>query len=191
MIDTHAVLFPLFQAVKLLLLFALAAVLAVYLIKKGQRGVKGKGVYITCSSLFTPAEWLFYNSLIRAVDDQFLVFGKVRIADVLNPDRKLGKSYWYRAFNRISNKHFDFLLCDKITQSIVAAIELDDRSHRSSSAIARDTFVNRICKESGLPLIRFRAASGYQSAVIRSEVLNALNLSSDLTFSKSPRVSSN
>lgn len=191
MIDAHAILFSLFQALKFPLLFALAAVLFVYLIKKWHRGVKEKGAYVLSSSLFTPAEWLFYSSLIQAVDDQFLVFGKVRIADVLNPDRNLGKSDWYRAFNRISNKHFDFVLCDKITHSVVAAVELDDRSHLLPSAVARDSFVNRICKESELPLIRFRASSGYQSAVIRSEVLNSLNLSSDLTFLKSPPVSSN
>lgn len=190
MIDAHSILTQVFHAVKLPLLFVLAAVLVLYLLKRGRR-FKGKEVYIPLSSLFTPAEWFFYGSLIQAVEDKFLVFGKVRIADVLNPDHRLGKSDWYRAFNKISSKHFDFVLCDRITQSIVAVVELDDRSHHLPSAVARDSFVNRICKGSGLPLIRFRAASGYRSEVIRSEVLNALNLSSDFALSKSPRISSN
>jgi len=183
MIDTHAVLIQVFHMLKLPLLFGLAALLVVYLLKKGRPGIKRKETYIPCSSLFTAAEWLFYGSLVRAVDDRFLVFGKVRIADVLNPDRRMNKSDWYRAFNRISSKHFDFVLCDSITQSIIAVIELDDKSHLLPSAIARDSFVNQICKESGLPLIRFRAASGYQVETIRSEIMNILNSSGFPEFS--------
>lgn len=175
MFTANSVLFPLFQAVKFPLLLGLALAFVAYLFQKGQRVLRGKETYIACSSLFSPAEWLFYGSLVQAVDDQFLVFGKVRIADVLTPNRSLSRSGWYSAFNRISRKHFDFVLCDKITQSIVAAVELDDRSHLLPSAIARDSFVNRICKESGLPLVRFRVLSGYDSEVIRGEVLTALS----------------
>lgn len=184
MIDTHAVLIQVFHMLKLPLLFGLAALLVVYLLKNGQRGIKRKETYIPCSSLFTSAEWLFYGSLVSAVDDHFLIFGKVRIADVLIPDRRMNKSDWRRAFNRISSKHFDFVLCDRVTQSIVAVIELDDKSHLQPSTIARDSFVNRICKESGLPLIRFRAASGYQVEVIRTEIMNILNSSGFPEFSK-------
>ncbi|WP_350283515.1 DUF2726 domain-containing protein [Nitrosomonas sp.] len=186
MIDRYAVLIQVFHTIKLPLLFVLAAVLVVYLLKKGQWGVKKRGAYIPCSSLFTAAEWLFYSSLIRAVDDQFLVFGKVRIADVLNPDHRMNKSDWHRAFNRISSKHFDFVLCDRITQSIIAVIELDDRSHLLPSAIARDSFVNQICKESGLPLIRFRVSSSYPITFIRSEILSNLYSYGSPEFSKSP-----
>lgn len=182
-IDTYALLIQVFHAIKFQLLFGLAAVLVVCLLKKGLRGIKRKETYIPCSSLFTAAEQLFYGSLVRAVDDHFLIFGKVRIADVLTPDHRMNKSDWRRAFNRISSKHFDFVLCDRITQSIIAAVELDDRSHLLPSTMARDSFVNQICKESGLPLIRFRAASGYQVEVIRSEIMNILNSSGFPEFS--------
>lgn len=186
MIDTHAILVQVFHIIKLPLLFMLAVLFIVYLLKKGQQGIKRKDVYIPCPSLFTAAEWLFYGSLVRAVDDQFLVFGKVRIADVLTPDHQMNKSDWYRAFNRISSKHFDFVLCDRITQLIIAVIELDDSSHLLPSAIARDSFVNQICKESGLPLIRFRVSSDYRASFVRREILSNLGSSGFPEFSKSP-----
>jgi hypothetical protein len=41
-----------------------------------------------------------------------MVFGKVRVADVVETASGLRWSDRLRAFNRISAKHFDFLVCD-------------------------------------------------------------------------------
>ena len=117
------------------------------------------------SLLFTPAEKLFYEALSKAVSDDQLVFGKVRVADVLQPassvSKSLSKSQWQTAFNRISAKHFDYVICDKNTLSIVATVELHDKSHNSASRSTRDQFLRQACKSAGLPLFEFRAKSAY------------------------------
>ncbi len=98
-------------------------------------------VYQLRSPLFTPAEKVLYTALSEAVFDNQLVFGKVRVADVLQPAAGLSKSRWQAAFNRISAKHFDYVICDKDTLSILIAIELQDKSHHQPHRLKRDQFL--------------------------------------------------
>ena len=58
-------------------------------------------------------------------------------------------------------KHFDFLLCDKEKLSVICAIELDDRSHRSESRHERDEFLQGVCEAADVPLVRVPVKSGY------------------------------
>lgn len=80
-------------------------------------------------ALFTPAEKSLLASLEKVLERKYRVFGKVRVADVLSVRKSSDRRAWRRAFNRISSKHVDFVLCDQKTLMIVAAVELDDRSH--------------------------------------------------------------
>ncbi|MEZ5591915.1 MAG: DUF2726 domain-containing protein [Gammaproteobacteria bacterium] len=93
-------------------------------------------------ALFTPAERSFYGVLKQAVGDQYDIFGKVRVADVLTPKRGMNRSEWQRAFNKISARHFDFVLCDKASLT-VQVIGTDDSSHNKTNRIERDEFVNK------------------------------------------------
>lgn len=142
--------------------------------------------YVLRGPLFTPAERSFYGVLTQAVSGQYLVFGKVRISDILLPKKTLVKSDWRIAFNKISKKHFDFVLCDKDTLSVLAAIELDDSSHTLPETIARDSFVEGVCKSAGLPLIRFDARASYQIPAIQNKVIDSLNLSQKIRLSDFP-----
>ena len=63
------------------------------------------------NKLFSPAERSLYGALRLAVADNAIVFGKVRVADVLTPRNTSSRSHWQKAFNRISAKHFDFVIC--------------------------------------------------------------------------------
>jgi len=63
-------------------------------------------------ALFSSAERSFLGILDQAVGDQYRILGKVRIADVITPEKGMNRRHWQIAFNRISAKHFDYLLCD-------------------------------------------------------------------------------
>ncbi len=92
------------------------------------RGKKGKALpYDLQETLFSPAERSFLGVLDLAVGDQARVFAKVRVADVLTPEAGMGKSKWQQAFNKISAKHVDYLLCHPSDLSFICAIELDDK----------------------------------------------------------------
>lgn len=122
-------------------------------------------------ALFTPAERSFYGVLKQAVGDQYDVFGKVRVADVLTPKRGMNRSDWQRAFNKISARHFDFVLCDKASLAVQVVIELDDSSHNKTNRIERDEFVNKAAEGAGLRIIRFPAKATYTIQAIQDTVL--------------------
>ena len=86
--------------------------------------------YMKRQVLFSAAERSFLDVLDQALGDEYRVFGKVRVADVVEPLRGLGNSARRKAFNRISAKHFDYALCTKDYLAAVAVIELDDKSHQ-------------------------------------------------------------
>jgi ssDNA-binding Zn-finger/Zn-ribbon topoisomerase 1 len=150
-------------------------VMAVALFLLAKRSEKGKPAqeaypYQKSEALFTPAERSFLGVLQQAVGNNAAIFGKVRVADVVVPKAGLGRSARQKAFNKISAKHFDFLLCDKEDLSVASAIELDDTSHNSKRRQERDEFLKGVCEAAGIPLIQIPAKSAY----VISEVRNLL-----------------
>ncbi|MEZ5541266.1 MAG: DUF2726 domain-containing protein [Pseudomonadota bacterium] len=131
--------------------------------------------YQLSTYLMSKAERSFYGVLVQAVGRTDLVFSKVRVADVINPKAGLNRAQWQRAFNAISAKHFDFLICDRKDCSIRLAVELDDSSHDSAKAHKRDRLLNAACASSGLPLLRIRAAHTYVIEEIKREVMDSMN----------------
>ncbi|MGO2090147.1 MAG: DUF2726 domain-containing protein [Oceanisphaera sp.] len=150
--------------------------------------------YRRLNAIFTPAERSFFGVLSQAVDDEALIFGKVRVADVLTPQRSTVKGVWQTAFNKISAKHFDFVLCRKDDLTFLCAIELDDRSHNNAKRQLRDVFLEQACESATFPLIRFPAKSAYKVSDVR-EAVSAFLISDQTagaasTLSVEPRTSS-
>lgn len=150
----------------------------VFVLMAAGKGGKGEPElqYRLMPHLLSKAELGFYGPLLQATNGHDVsVFSKVRIADVLapvkNPDRKI----WQRAFNAISSKHFDFVVCRDSDSRILLAIELDDKSHSTQKAQKRDRIVNSACQTAGLPLLRFAAKRGYVIADIRTELDKVLS----------------
>lgn len=134
--------------------------------------------YRTKDRFLSPAEHSFFLVLDQLLSDKYRIFAQVRIADVLQPNySKSSKEKWL-ALNKITSKHFDYLLCDKHTLSIVAAIELDDKSHQLDDRKERDYFLNNACQSAGLQLIRFPCQASYQLTEVSEKIFNSLNIES-------------
>jgi len=131
--------------------------------------------YVIRKTLFSPAERSFFGILKQSLSEHYEIFGKVRIADVLLLKKGLDGISWRISLSKITSKHFDYVLCDKRTLQILAVIELDDKTHHQLKTIERDIFVQDICKNSGLPLIRFAVKSEYHIQSVRDKVINHLN----------------
>ncbi len=124
--------------------------------------------------ILSKTEQTFYRVLLQGLGDQFFILTKVRVADILRPAKGLSKSAWQSAFNKISAKHFDFVLCSPNQFEIIAAIELDDSSHDRATRAKRDKFLNEACESASFPLIRITARQIYAVPEIKSAVLNSL-----------------
>ena len=142
------------------------AILSLFL-KKGLSS-SNEYPYESINKLFSPAERSFYGVLTQAIGDEIVLLAKVLVADILKPTKGLSRSDWQKAFNRISSKHFDYVLCSKDSLSIIAVIELDDKSHSQHKRIERDLLLDKACESANLKLFRFKAAKSYSTSEIRN-----------------------
>ncbi|MEP7135519.1 MAG: DUF2726 domain-containing protein [Chloroflexota bacterium] len=115
----------------------------------------------------SPAEFSFYKVLSSVVGAQLTIQSKVRLADIFfvaRPNENVS------FFNRIAQKHLDFLVCDSKTMKPFFGIELDDSSHKRNDRQERDEFVESVCQVAGLPLLRFPVQREYNSREIAAQI---------------------
>jgi hypothetical protein len=157
--------------------FSLAVVIfLIVLVRFVFPGLLGRSgpTYRRHDSLFTPAEFHFLHTLRAALPAHLEVFGKVRVADVLRPVEKLDRKAWRSAFNRITGKHLDFVLCERDSGRLVCALELNDRSHSRLERQERDQFIVTACREASFPLLMIPAARIYEVEKLRSAIVEAI-----------------
>ena len=131
-------------------------------------------VYIEpVESLVTPAEQRFYEALDEAVDGRLLILSKVRVADLLSVTSE-SRSARYRVFRSIASKHVDFVLVEAKNLRPLAAIELDDSTHRRLDRRKRDELLDDLFAKANLPLIRFKTGSTYNPRSIEAQIEQAL-----------------
>lgn len=131
--------------------------------------------YSIIGALLSPAERSFFGVLTSVVGGEYSLFCKVRVADVLRPINTINNKEWYKYFNPIAAKHFDFVLCDVKTLEVIAAIELDDKSHNTKRAKLSDDVKNKAASEADLQLLRFPAKKQYSIETLRIELAYLLN----------------
>jgi len=151
---------------------------AIVLIKSKQKGKTEPTdyPYQKAEVLFSPAERSFLGVLDQAVGKDARTLGKVRVADVIVPRKGISRSDWQRAFNKISGKHFDYVLCKNDDLSVICAIELDDSSHQSKKRKKRDDFLSGACSAAGIPLVQVPAKSAYVIDEIRQLIMPHLGI---------------
>ncbi len=159
----------------LLMIFILVVTLVIRLTARRSSAVEIS--YNSCDTLCTPAERAFLGVLDMAVPDGHRIFAKVRLADLIKVGSGLKASSRQTAFNRISRKHVDFVLCRADDIAITAAIELDDSSHNHSDRQDRDAFIDKAMASAGIPIIRFSARHAYGVGEVRQAISDALGLS--------------
>ncbi len=151
------------------LLVFLALLVFFFLVKLARSGAKSAAdtlLYRRIPVLFTPAERSFAGVLDQILDARYRVYGKVRVADLIEPLPNKDRRIWQKAFNRISAKHFDFVICNSSDLAPACVIELDDSSHQRKKRQQRDEMLKQICQQVQLPLIRVPAQKGYRLAEV-------------------------
>lgn len=152
------------------LVFVIAAVIAVVAIVlffgmqtlKKNAGDKDKPWPLGVNANFlTAAEQSFFGVLKQTVGSRYLICPKANLGDVLFISKGTNNSLRQTIINKISRKHLDFVLLDPQTLIPVMAVELDDASHRSASAIKRDGDKNKALNDANLKLVRIPAKRSY------------------------------
>ncbi len=158
-------------------IISLAVVIVlIILVRIAFPGLLGRSgpAYARRDTLFTAAEFRFLQVLRKALPSGLEIFAKVRVADVLQPVQGLDPKAWRAAFNRITGKHLDFVLCDRESGRLMCAIELNDRSHERQDRRERDELIARACAGAGFPLVMIPVVRNYDPEIIRATILEAM-----------------
>jgi hypothetical protein len=159
-------------AVAIVVVAIIAAVLS-QVLKRAPEGAK-QLPYVRIDNLFTTAERSFYGVLVQVVANRYVIFGKIRLADLIMPRPDLTPSERTTALNKISSKHVDFALCDPATLAIIGVIELDDKSHQAERRKQRDAFVDAALHAAGVPVLHVPAKKSYNLSEVSEQVQRML-----------------
>ena len=129
--------------------------------------------YVPARALLSPAERAFFVVLQRAVGEDFQLFAKVRVGDILQVRPGVEGKRRFAAFGRISSKHADFVACDPRTFAVVGVVELDDRSHEREDRRKRDEFFDAAMRAAGVPVLRVPVRRTYAAGEVRAAVREA------------------
>ena len=135
--------------------------------------------------LLTRNEAAFFNVLSAVVGHHYLISCKVRLADLVT----CAERDWRRGHaNRIAQKHVDFVVTHVASSRIVAAIELDDRTHAKPERRLRDAFLNDLFRQMRIRLIRVPASWRYDPETVAGYLTRAgLKVSENTAEMKKPR----
>lgn len=157
--------------VLLLVVVALAAVVAAK--KRTPDSGDGPWPFYAKKPLSQPEQVLFHR-LVAALPDH-MVLAQVQLSRVLGVKKGFNPREWNNRINRMS---YDFLVCS-MDSTVVAAIELDDKSHDSAARAAADAKKSRASAAAGIRLVRWNVKDLPDNAAIRAAVAaNTLAISS-------------
>jgi hypothetical protein len=132
-----------------LLLLAFIAVMLVLLKRRGFPGEDTIWPYYAKGPMSHP-EQVLYHRLVLSLPEH-IVLAQVQVSRVLGVRKGFSFHEWNNRINRLS---YDFVICSK-DSTVLAAIELDDKSHESLSRTEADRKKERATSSAGVRLIRW------------------------------------
>ena len=139
-----------------LVLVALVVLVVAYLVLK-RRASTGAGdtpwPFYAKKPLSQP-EQVLYHRLVAAMPE-CIVLAQVQLSRVLGVKKGFSFNEWNNRINRMS---LDFLVCLK-DSTVVAAIELDDKTHERASRVEADAKKEKALSAAGIALIRWNVSA--------------------------------
>lgn len=151
-----------------LLILGVAVIAMILIVKIRSNGghVDSIWPYYAKRPLSQPEQVLYFR-LVQALPER-IILAQVQLSRMLGV--KKGNKYqaWLNRINRMS---VDFVICNK-DYSVVAVIELDDKSHQRDDRRAADAKKDRALTSAGITIVRWQAKSIPNVTMIQS-IFNA------------------
>lgn len=121
------------------------------------------------SRLLSAAERNFFDCLITSLSDEFFIFTKVRMLDIVEPTPSSNWLEKKAIAQRLNNECLDYVLCKPADMSIFGVIELENFEKGSNKKMraSREQLVSDVCKTANLRLFYFDIRQDYRSMDIR------------------------
>jgi ssDNA-binding Zn-finger/Zn-ribbon topoisomerase 1 len=120
------------------------------------------------SRIMNPSEKNFYECLVEDLGDQYDVFCKVEMNQVLKPKRSVSGAKTSSVLTQFGG-FFDFVICNRSDMSIYGVIELENfnKATRASFEKEREVFINRICEKANIKLFIFDVQQSYHNVDLK------------------------
>jgi hypothetical protein len=109
-------------------------------------------------------ELILHRHLVAALPGH-IVLAQVQVSRVLGVRKGFDFHAWNNRINRLS---YDFVVCTP-DGNVLAAIELDDKSHEAPDRIEADQRKDRATASAGIPLIRWHVKAIPEPAKIQAQ----------------------
>jgi hypothetical protein len=160
------------KTVSLLLGLVLVAVFVIRLVTRNRgAGAADEDWPYYAKKPLSPPEQVLFHRLVKALPEH-IVLAQVQLSRALGVKKGFNFHQWNNRINRMS---YDFLICAK-DATVLAAIELDDRSHESAARVAADAKKERASSAAGIRLVRWNVKALPDDAAIRSVVLTQISV---------------
>ncbi len=123
------------------------------------------------TTMFSQVETAFLRLLEGAVGEQYRIVSRVKLMDVIDFKAGMSDKAKRAAIAKAKNKTLDFVLLDKDTLNIVAAVDLVNNANRDGYKAQRDWFVSGALEASGVPHIRIKVKAGYKAVEVRNAIM--------------------
>lgn len=172
MINFSQILFPLWPFfVLIVLVVGFASAIKIFsLTKEGEKGQEVNPFEKKPFVFDVMDELSLYRQLLELFGDKFYIFPQISYGRLIQV--KKGMESYNR--NRFDKKVADFVLCEKEHVIAKLVIELDGSSHQSEKRMERDTKVDKMMQEIGLPILHLKTGS-FNNDTLKNEVLNKLS----------------
>lgn len=145
-----------------LVLLLLAAVVFFILKKRASAGGGDAPWPFYAKKPLTQPEQILYHRLVTAMPE-CIVLAQVQLSRVLGVKKGFSFNEWNNRINRMS---LDFVVCLK-DSTVVAAVELDDKTHEKASRVEADAKKEKALFAAGVSLIRWQVSALPDEAIIR------------------------
>jgi len=180
-----------------LILVGIAALAAlVLLIRSSSKSSEKarKSAYRKQDFLLSPEERVFFLALKQAVGEDYDIFARIPVIELIAP-RDDGTSHSaQKTLDRMADRCFDFVLCDKTDLSVACALELHEHALSGKRQAAPADPLRAVCDAAGLPLVRIEAGPLYDAAEIKDAIASAARKEplflTESDGRKEPRISS-
>jgi hypothetical protein len=129
--------------------------------------------FTTRPALFSTAERGLWQKLSQAVGKQYIVFGKVRLADVVRIRPELRETAARMATDEIAAISLDFVVCRESNLAIVAGAKLADTDGGSSATADEMAIAEGALAAAGVPMLRLAADRTYSATILAAELHKA------------------
>jgi very-short-patch-repair endonuclease len=144
--------------------FAVLAVFAVAFLKKRSESGTPEGPWpFYAKKPLSQPEQILYHRLVKALPEH-IVLAQVQVSRVLGVKKGFKFNEWNNRINRLS---YDFVVCSK-DSTVLAAIELDDKTHEDADRGETDKKKDKATAAAGIRMIRWQVKGLPDEVAIRA-----------------------